>query len=185
MSDNVKHFHGDGCDPTHGSNDPAQPVEWPEPKAPEKTSRWTEAERERAEPEAAPAPPKEPYRECMHPSHFPNYINTGTKGERYANTCIGHSPVYDVPDPPPWIMHFLPESVITHAGWEAVVRHVGYEEGHWMVLLEPMRPVGKRLMSRSEYRRLKAQVGKKGVEKVLLERKAKVVDGDDSPPDGG
>lgn len=60
---------------------------------------------------------------------------------------------------PPWIPSFAPNTIITHDGWEAVVRHVGQEEGHWLVLLEPVRQVAQR--NRAAYKRLKHQLGKK------------------------
>lgn len=66
---------------------------------------------------------------------------------------------------PPWVTSFAPNTVITHDGWEAVVRHVGCEEGHWLVLLEPTKQI--RQVSRSEYRRLKIQVGKKKAKELV------------------
>lgn len=83
-----------------------------------------------------------------------------------------HKAQREKPEPPPWIASFFPNTVITHDGWEAIVRHVGYEDGHWLCLLEPtQRLQADRVMSRSEFRRLKAQVGKKKVEAIIKERK--------------
>lgn len=78
---------------------------------------------------------------------------------------------------PPWLASFVPGTVINHGGWEAIVRHVGCEEGNWLVLLQPTKPLQERIISRSTYRRLKAQLGKKGVEQVLADRKAQVAGG--------
>ena len=110
-------------------------------KVVEKTSRWTEAERE-----ADAAPPPKP------------------------------------PTVPAWVYTFRPGTVFTHEGWDCVVRHIGCEEGHWLMLVEPMLYTPPRAVSRSEYRRLVAQVGKKKARQIIKERKAEVVGGEPSDP---
>lgn len=78
-----------------------------------------------------------------------------------------------VPQLPAWIVSFQPGSVFNVNGWDCAVRHVGQEEGHWLLLVEPIRNT-QRVMSRSEYRRLKAQVGKKEVEQIIKARGQKI-----------
>lgn len=81
------------------------------------------------------------------------------------------APTAKVPEIPPWVVEFAPGTVLTHAGWDCVVRHVGCEEGHWLILLEPMAYNGKsRNASRSEFRRLRAQVGKRKAKEILASR---------------
>ncbi len=128
-----------------------------------KVSAWTEAERER------PRDPDDmrPQRaKCQHPAHYP----LGYDKERKNSVCIDHEPVAERPDIPPWIMYFLPETVIEHSGWEAVVRHVGFEGGHWLVLIEPTKAVGdapRKAGDRAEFRRLKHEVGKKKAWEIM------------------
>lgn len=81
---------------------------------------------------------------------------------------------------PPWVTSFAPNTVITHDGWEAVVRHVGCEEGHWLVLLEPIQRSSPTRF-RSEYRRLKVQVGKKKA-REMIQQKIKEYDSVNRPP---
>lgn len=108
----------------------------------EKTSAWTEAEREKAE-----TPPP-------------------------------------VPQLPEWASAFAPGDGMQHNGWDCVIRAVGEPEpGFWFVMIEPLRRVAtkpERIMSRSEFRRLKTQIGKKATEQILEERKAKVAGGQPS-----
>lgn len=87
-------------------------------------------------------------------------------------------PTDSAPPLPPWLGVFSPGSTFTHNGWRCAVRHVGYEGGLWMMLVEPLEQETSRSMSRSEYRRLVAQVGKKETRKLLKARRAEVVGGE-------
>lgn len=91
-------------------------------------------------------------------------------------------PVTSAPMQPVWANQFAPGAAFTANGWDCVVRAVGEPEpGYWFAMIEPLRPVAPpRVMSRSEFRRLKTQIGKKATEKVLEERKAKVAGGQPS-----
>ena len=107
-------------------------------KVPEKTSRWSEAEREAA----AATPPVVP-------------------------------PTTDARPPlPPWVTEFAPGSTFIANGWEIGVCHVGCEEGMWAMLVMPIKPT--KGASRSEFRRLRAQVGKKEAKRLLSEKGQKV-----------
>lgn len=78
------------------------------------------------------------------------------------------------PQPPPWATAFRPGVRFALEGWQAIIRHVGCEEGRWMVLVEPVGP--DRPKFRSEFRRLKAQVGKKKAEAIVKEKIAALAD---------
>lgn len=104
---------------------------------PEKTSRWTDAERDGT---SAPAEVSAPV----------------TADDR--------------PPLPPWLGAFGPGSTFEHQGWTVAVRHVGYEGGMWMFLAEPVDYKEPRSVSRSEFRRLRTQLGKKEARKVLAAR---------------
>jgi hypothetical protein len=140
-------------------------------KIPQKSSSWSEAERERSAPPRDPDSMRPVLAECMHPNHFPN----GYEGARKPGTCIDHEPTPERPALPPWVMSFLPETVIEHNSWEAVVRHVGYESGRWLVLIEPTRLIDgpRKAGERAEWRRLRAEVGKKEAWKIMRERHGK------------
>lgn len=110
-------------------------------KVPEKTSRWSDAERE-----AAATPPEVP-------------------------------PTTDARPPlPPWVVDFAPGSTFTANGWEIGVCHVGHEEGMWAMLVMPIRPT--KGASRSEFRRLRAQVGKKEAKRLVAKARPKKANGE-------
>lgn len=101
--------------------------------APEKTSAWTDEERERvSEP---PAPPKLPE----------------------------------------WAASFPAGETFTANGYECQTLHVGCEDGHWLILMRPVRQLGtftpkSRAASRAEYRGLVRTLGKKKAKARIKER---------------
>ena len=48
-----------------------------------------------------------------------------------------------IPKPPEWVTAYTIGSSIYHEGWESFVRHVGCEDGHWLVLIEPVRKMNR------------------------------------------
>lgn len=115
-----------------------------EVKVVEKTTRWTDAERDGG--------------------------SGNVDGVSEIETRIP-DPQAEQPPLPPWLPLFHPGSTFTHNGWQCAVRHVGFEGGVWMMLVEPIDfEGGVRAASRSEYRRLRAQVGKKEAKRLLTER---------------
>jgi len=101
-----------------------------EVKPVEKTSAWTDAERDRSAEVAVPAPPERP-------------------------------------ELPPWLSTFHPHSTFEYNGWECVVRHVGYEGGMWMMLVEPVSYTEPRGAKRAAYRQARKTPGKKAAKKLL------------------
>lgn len=47
------------------------------------------------------------------------------------------------PKPPEWVTAYTVGSSIYHEGWESFIRHVGQEDGHWLVLIEPVRKMNR------------------------------------------
>ena len=87
-----------------------------------------------------------------------------TDAEREKSVTSDPDRIVQKPALPAWIGAFEPHSTFTVNGWECAVRHVGYEGGHWMMLVEPLREVGvfkSKGRKRAEYRRLVRTVGKK------------------------
>jgi len=78
------------------------------------------------------------------------------------------------PPLPDWLRIFQPGTNFSHEGWTCAVRHVGFEGGVWMMLVEPLEYKETRSASRSEFRRLRAQVGKKEAKKLLSARGLKM-----------
>lgn len=94
-----------------------------------------------------------------------------TDAERDADKVAAAPPSADARPPlPPWVYTFAPGSTFLHDGWTCAVRHVGYEGGQWMMLVEPLSYQEPRGASRSEFRRLRQQVGKKVAREILRER---------------
>ncbi len=131
-----------------------------------KVSAWTDAEREERYKVRDPDDMRPQRAECQHPAHYP----LGYDKPRKPGGCVDHEPVAERPEIPPWIMYFLPATVIEHCEWEAVVRHVGYEGGRWLVLIEPTKLIGdapRKAGERAEFRRLKHEVGKKKAWEIM------------------
>lgn len=97
----------------------------------EKTSAWTDADRERSTEVVVPQP-------------------------------VEQKP----PDFPPWLADLHPGQVFTANGWECVVRHVGYEGGMWLMLVEPQIKAKGRTASRAEFRELRKRLGKKEAKRL-------------------
>lgn len=111
---------------------------------------------------------------CDHSSHERGPVKTSrwSEAEREgALTPLADPPSADARPPlPSWIGTFVPGSTFEHEGWTCAVRHVGYEGGHWMMLVEPLSRKEPRSVSRSEFRRLRTQVGKKKAREILASR---------------
>lgn len=97
-------------------------------------------------------------------------VSAWTEAELEGKPVPPAAPIIIPPPLPAWLTTFPPGTLFNVNGWDCAVRHVGQEEGHWLMLVEPVRCT-QGVMSRSEYRRLKAQIGKKKVKKILKERK--------------
>ena len=67
------------------------------------------------------------------------------------------------PQLPPWFGAFAPDTIIGHNGWEAIIRHVGCEDGRWMILIEPELTgfLGQKARDRRRFKQLKRTIGKK------------------------
>lgn len=69
---------------------------------------------------------------------------------------------------PPWASALNPETPFVANGWHCEIRHVGYEGGRWMLLVEPVRPAGvlkSKARNCAEYKRMVKTVGKKEARK--------------------
>lgn len=106
----------------------------------EKTSAWTDAEREK---EAQTA-------------------------EVVLRPSGGEERIIERPDLPPWAADLNPATPFVANGWHCEIRHVGYEGGRWMLLVEPVRPAGvfkSKARKRAEYKAAVRTVGKKEARK--------------------
>ncbi len=82
------------------------------------------------------------------------------------------------PKLPEWVVAFSPGETFNVNGWECKTLHVGNEDGHWLILMQPQRPLGtfvpkSRAASRVEFKGLVRKIGKKKAKKLVKERAAK------------
>lgn len=95
-----------------------------------------------------------------------------TDAERARSNELTVPAATEQPELPPWLAALHPGAVFTANGWECIVRHVGYEGGLWMMLVEPQQAAPQRSASRSEFRRLRAQIGKKEAKRITKSERA-------------
>jgi hypothetical protein len=93
-----------------------------------------------------------------------------TDDEREKQAVVDQVGPVAPPAIPPWVGTFEPGTTFTHEGWTCVVRHIGCEAGQWLMLVEPTDFRPPRAASRSEFKRLKTQVGKKEARRILEAR---------------
>jgi hypothetical protein len=87
-------------------------------------------------------------------------------------------PAPEQPKLPEWVTAFGPGETFSANGWECKTLHVGMEDGHWLVLMQPQRRLGtfvpkSRAASRAEFKGMVRTLGKKKAKKVIKERAAK------------
>lgn len=77
------------------------------------------------------------------------------------------------PELPRWAADLNPGTPFTANGWHCEIRHVGYEGGRWMLLVEPVRSAGvfkSKARLRAEYKAAVKTVGKKEARKRARSR---------------
>ena len=114
----------------------------PDLKIVEKTSAWTDEQRERKLASAGPDTVDE--------------IGPATQPQ---------------PPPPPWLPAFQNGTRFECNGWLSEVLHVGIVEGRWLVLSEPVAGPSEARVYKSMYKRLVLQgMGKKDAKRMVRER---------------
>lgn len=78
----------------------------------------------------------------------------------------GRIPTDEPPKVPEWCASFPPGETFVANGWECKTLHIGMEDGHWLMLVQPERLLGKfvprsRAMKRAAFKQLVRKVGKK------------------------
>jgi hypothetical protein len=76
--------------------------------------------------------------DACQPPHAPEKTSAWAEEETKCSP-----PDLQPPKPPEWVSAYTVGSSIYHEGWESFIRHVGHEDGHWLVLIEPVRKMNR------------------------------------------